>query len=122
MSSIFTGGKLKIQYNELTHTAINATTDASDAALLTVFTTNARLCFMFNGTNIDLTLWAVHPQADASVTANRLKMMEFPANYNLNFDPSAVNLEFDPGMRLYVSRTAAGGTAGANTKFRIVYW
>jgi hypothetical protein len=123
MSSVFIGKTgLRHRYADMTVANINTTTGASDAVLLETFTQEARLCYFFNSFDIDLALWVVHPDADSTVTANRLKLLEFPANFNLNYDLHAANLSFDVGMTLFISKVPGVATNATVGKFRLIYF
>ena len=122
MASLFIGNEglgLRQQYTDLTNAAISATTGQSDALLLCSIRQAARLSFFFNSTSFDLSLYLCHPKQDSTIATNRLFWMEFPANFNLNYDSGSVNWEFDPGTKIYVAK--AGGTSTVG-KFRVVLW
>lgn len=120
MSSLFIGKSgLRHQFAELTATAINATTGASDALLLATYRQASQLCFLFNGTAMDIAFYLVHPDADPAVTANRLLWYKHPANFNLNYEQGMNALRFDPGSKLYVAKADGTGTTGF---VRIVTW
>ena len=122
MASIFIGKTgLRHRYRDLVYTNINSATNATNAILIETFTQEARLCYFFNSLDIDLSVWVVHPDADSSVVANRLKLFEMPANFNLNYDLQAANLSFDVGMTMFVSK-APSAPAATVGKFRIVYY
>lgn len=123
MASVFASKSgLRHRYQDMTVANINATTNASDAFLLECFVSEARLCYFFNSFDIDLALWVVHPDADSTVTANRLKLMEFPANFNINYDLHAANLSFDVGMTLFISKVPGVATNATTGKFRLLYY
>lgn len=120
MSSLFIGKTgLRHRYRDALAATINATTGASDAILIETFTQAARLAYLFNNTPADLALWVTHPDADNTVTANRLLWFELPANFNMNYDFLGGQLTIDPGTTLFVSK--ASGTASSG-KFRLIYF
>jgi hypothetical protein len=79
------------------------------------------MAFIDNTMNVDLALLLVHPEADSSVTANRLFWIEVPSDRVINYDVgSAPGINFDPGTKIFVYRV--GGAAAAQGKLRIAVW
>ena len=122
---------LSQQYADLTYTQINTATNQATAILLCTLQNASTLCFLFNSLDQDLRLYLVNPAvaqvnsqvpadpSQLSLAANRLFWMEFPKNYNINYDGVANPSYFEPGTRIYVSLTA-GSPAATAGKFRVV--
>jgi hypothetical protein len=122
MTSLFkdNGLGLRHKYVGLSYSAIATATNATNAVQMLTFDTSARLAFLFNSMDQDVSLYLVHPNQDSTDPTKRLLWMEFPKLYNLNYD-LPINLSFDPGTKLYVSR-ASGAPAPTTGLLRVIYW
>ena len=122
MSSIFIGQTgLRHQYYDLTAAQLAAATNATSAVLIGRIRMDARLAFIDNTLNADVAMLLVHPDADATVVANRLFFIEVPSTRVLNYDVGAApGLHFDGGTRMYVYYL--GATAPSIGKLRIIMW
>jgi hypothetical protein len=124
MSSIFTGKTgLRTNYVEMTFTTLNAATAATSQAtakMLCRMDQGARYLFIHNETNAEITFYAIHPEQDSAVAANRLLWKRMGAGVALNYDfLPGLGMMFDPGLRLFVSAESGAPSSG---KIRIDWW
>lgn len=120
--SLFVGKTgLRSQYLKSLAAPINATTGVSNAILMGQFRQADRLAYFMNTTAMDIAIYLVHPDIIGTPTdANKLFLLEIPANTILNLEIAEANLELDPGTRIYVSK--ANATTGVTGTFSIFLW
>jgi hypothetical protein len=103
---------LRHQWATLTYSDVASATDAASSVLLARLQRGGRFAYFDNSINVDLALYLVHPDADPAVTANRLFWIEIPATRVINYDfLQQIQVQFDPGTRIYVSKAAGAGSA-----------
>lgn len=109
---VFSGKSgLRSQYLDMTFTQLNATNDATDAYFIGELKTEAKVSFIDNSCNADAIVYLVHPDADASDPAYRLKWIEVGANKIINMSSILASLAMEPGTKVFLSRTTPPGTA-----------
>lgn len=103
MSSIFSGRTgLRHQFFKVTSAEFSGATNAATAVLVARFNKEGRLNFIDNTLDKDVALLLVHPDADASVSTNRLFWIEVPSNRVINYEVGNIpGLIFDPGTMVY---------------------
>jgi len=124
MSSIFSGKTgLRTNYSEMTFTTLNAATAATTQATakqIAYMQQGARYLFIHNETNAEISFYAVHPDMDSSVAANRLLWKRMGQTTALNYDfLPGLGMMFDPGLRLFISAEAGAPSSG---KIRLDWW
>ena len=118
--SIFVGKSgVRLRYDDLTAAEVDTATTSANAALLTTTIGAGRQLYVSNDLNVDVVMLVVNPEADPSVVANRLFLLEVPASRVINFADLAPGLSFDPGTQIFIYKVS--GTANSG-KFRSVYW
>ena len=116
---VFSGKSgLRSQYLDMTFTQLNTTNNATDAYFIGELKTEAKISFIDNGCNADVVVYLVHPEADASDPAYRLKWIEVGAAKIVNMSSILASLAMEPGTKMYISRTTPAGTATSG-KLRI---
>ena len=124
MSTIFTGKTgLRTNYVKMTVATLNAATAATSQATSKIITSmdqGARYLFIHNETDAEMTFYAVHPEMDGAVVANRLLWKRMGKGVALNYDfLPGLGMMFDPGLKLYISAEDGAPTVG---KVRIDWW
>lgn len=119
MASIFIGQSgLRLKFNKLTFTAVAAANSAASSVMLSSLNGCSRIAYFDNSLNVECAILAVHPDADAAVSANRLLLFELPVGRFLNLESNMI--EFDPGTKLFVY--CLGGLAPTSGAVRLVWW
>lgn len=94
---------LRSVFSEAAFGALSSATTAATAINLQYMERGSRVFFLENDLNTDLTVLAVHPMADATVTANRQLWYKVSPTRVINFDfGSFGNLVFIPGTKIFI--------------------
>lgn len=122
MSSIFEGKTgLRSQYMEAAFGVLASASSAAAAYQIGSLTKSGKFLYVDNTLDKDLIIALCHPDADATVAANRLTLLEVPAGRVMSLDVSSTaNLEIDPGTKIFLYR--ASGSAPTTGKFRMFSW
>lgn len=122
MASLFMGKKaLRPKFFQVTDAQLNAALTPAAAYGFAKVDMESRLGLLSNGTNADLAIYVVHPEADPTDVSNRLFLLEIPRLTVFNLDASyAMNISIDPGTWFYVVKTL--GTVNPNEKLRGFFW
>jgi hypothetical protein len=123
MSSIFTGkSALRHNYKYLLAADLATALNPASAAMLAVVApTGARMMFLDNRLDKEVTVLLVHPEADSTVTANRLLWIEVAPDQVINYDlVASPGLEIDPGAKVFVYSTS--GIAPTAGKIKLAWW
>jgi len=122
MTSIFVGQKgLRLKYHDLAFSDLAAAVDASTAVLLHTVQADRKLALLDNSMDAFCVILVCHPEADSSVIANRLVLMELACPRQINLDLMGTgNFEVDPGTKIFVFRDPlCSPTCG---KVRLISW
>lgn len=122
MTSIFVGQTgLRLKYHDVTWADLATATDEASAVLLSHLGSACKVALFDNSLNTCCAIVAVHPDADSSVTANRLMLFELSCPRQINFDMfSSSGMEFDPGTKLFVYRDPL--VVPTSGKVRLIHW
>lgn len=120
MSSIFVGKTaLRHHYKALTAAQMAGATTQATAVLFAVVGQGARMTFLDNRLDKEVTVLLVHPESDSTVAANRLLWIEVAPDQVINYETAASPaLEIDPGTKIFVY-CAVAPLAG---KVKIAFW
>ncbi len=120
MANLFTGQSgLRTNYFEANATDLGSATDAASAFELCTTTNASHIGRLANDTAADLVILVVHPEADRTASASRLKLLELPAGKELTADAMGM-LSIDPSTKIFLY--VSNGTVGATEKFRLFLW
>ena len=125
--SFFSGkNALRHQYADLVAADLATATTPATAVLWIQFQNYGRLSYIDNdfldggSLGVELDIYAVHPEQDPTVVANRLFWINMGGGRVINYSTGgAPGIAFDPKTRLYVSCPAGVPASG---KLRIASW
>jgi len=119
--SIFKGvSALRTSYKTLSFVELAGASSQATALLWHTFIMGGRMTFIHNATDVEIAVYAVHPDAPPEDVDNRLLLFEVCDGQVLNYVSGMVpTLEFDPGSRLLAAWTTAAPTLG---KLKLSSW